>query len=286
MSIKRSRRQNAGNKLQTMIDEERAKIDSGEVVASDEDEEFIKKADVDDVVDSDFEETDSEVEHAAEDASKEIEALIEKVERRKRRKQAKKRIIPRFASTRSHLEGRKKKKKDAKEATPADASTVDSEGTARQRAKAPEFAVRFSSRASAVRKAQETEALEHEREMMAAIKRNPGSHAIQPIEPSPSDSSLQNARSLHTEYRLENLDESRYPLNPWAKHLSILPPTTCPVTGLPAKYMHPRAKVPYANVRAYRILEELIRGEHALYYDIGIWNSTKHANGRSTANIN
>ncbi|KAI8323840.1 YL1-domain-containing protein, partial [Martensiomyces pterosporus] len=333
-SAKRSRRQNAGNKLQTMIEEERAKIDSGETVASDEDEDFVKKADVDDVVDSDFEETDSEVEHAADDASKQVEAMVERAERRKKRKLARKRmVVPRFASAKSKPE----KRKESKESTPV----AGSEGTAKRRAKAPEFAVRFSSRSSAVRKALETEALEQEREVVAAIKRSrrKTKHAadepeltqeqlleeakqteimnleklkefqeqeaeekrkqrsagkrnapliIQPIvhwrsaARSDKDTDPQLPRGsppsaleqkAHTEYSLEKLDESHYPLNPWKKHISVLPPSICPVTGLPARYFHPRAKVPYANARAYKVLEELIRGEHAFYYDIGVWSS-------------
>ncbi|KAJ3723960.1 hypothetical protein C8R42DRAFT_719850 [Lentinula raphanica] len=33
--------------------------------------------------------------------------------------------------------------------------------------------------------------------------------------------------------------------------------STCPVTGLPAKYLDPRTGVPFANLRAYRILRRL-----------------------------
>ncbi|KAJ2584023.1 hypothetical protein EV177_010112, partial [Coemansia sp. RSA 1804] len=80
---KRSRRSNAGNKMRAMVEEARAKIQSGETADSDEDADYDRGAgDLDDIVDSDFEDTDSEAEQAADDASKEIEALIERSERK------------------------------------------------------------------------------------------------------------------------------------------------------------------------------------------------------------
>lgn len=34
-------------------------------------------------------------------------------------------------------------------------------------------------------------------------------------------------------------------------------PTPCPVTGLPARYLHPGTGIPFANLRAYRTIEGL-----------------------------
>ncbi|ORX66860.1 YL1-domain-containing protein [Linderina pennispora] len=310
-TAKRSRRANAGNKLRTMVEEEQAKLDSGEIAGSDEDEDFVKKGDEEDVVDSDFEETDSEVEHAAADASKLAEALIAKAERRQKRKLAKKRIVPRFASLK----------------TKAKKEPSDSDST--RKSKAPEFAVRFSSRSSAVRKAKESDMLKHEREVMADIKRRhkkpkkaeeaaltqeelleeakqteklnmeklkefqemaaeekmrqraasarKAPLIIQPVvhwKSAAVSSGEPLVREVKTEYSLDEIDDKHYPVNPWSRRMLIKDPPLCPVTGLPARYFHPRVRVPYANARAYRVLEELARGEHAYFYDLGVWGSS------------
>ncbi|KAJ2848781.1 Vacuolar protein sorting-associated protein 72 [Coemansia brasiliensis] len=327
LSTGRSRRQNAGNKMSVMIEEERAKIERGDIVPSDEDEDFTRKGEVEDVVDSDFEETDSEAERAAEEVSKQVEELLEKSERRKQRRQARKRIVPLFASSKSKATA---KPATAKQKSPSASSTP-------RRAKQPEFAVRFSSRASAVRKAQESEALELEREELAAIKRrrNNGKRRkdeplltqeqlleeakqteienleklkefqnmeaqekqqqrrlasrkkplmIQPIshwesrmvpEMPASDGTTSTAMHIENAYSLKQLDEEEILLNPWASNAPTMPPKLCPITGKPARYFHPRAKVPYSDARAYRVLEELVNGQHAFFYDIDVWSSTE-----------
>ncbi|KAJ2548887.1 hypothetical protein EV175_004655, partial [Coemansia sp. RSA 1933] len=60
----RERRSNAGNKMHAMIEEARAKQQSGELVESDEDADYDRGGgnggEQDDIVDSDFTETDSE----------------------------------------------------------------------------------------------------------------------------------------------------------------------------------------------------------------------------------
>ncbi|KAJ2453611.1 Vacuolar protein sorting-associated protein 72 [Coemansia sp. RSA 2336] len=322
LSTGRSRRQNAGNKMSVMIKEERAKIESGDIVPSDEDKDFTRKDEAEDIIDSDFEETDSEAERAAEEVSKQVEKLLEKAERRKQRKQARKRIVPLFASSKS--------KPTAKPEPKSLPSTP-------RRTKQPEFAVRFSSRASAVRKAQESEALELEREELAAIKRKRNSSKrrkneplltqeqlleeakqteienleklkefqnmeaqekqqqrrlasrkkplmIQPIShwesrmvpemPAP-DGASSAAAHIETSYSLKQLDDEEILLNPWTKNAPAMPPKLCPITGKPARYLHPRAKVPYSDARAYRILDELVNGHHAFFYDIDVWNSTE-----------
>ncbi|KAJ2538564.1 Vacuolar protein sorting-associated protein 72, partial [Coemansia sp. RSA 1933] len=275
--------------------------------------------------------TDSEVERAADDASKEIEALLAKADRKRKRKLAKKqRIVPRFAARQSAV-----KKKHESEEVSAAAAAADELSVRSNRQRKADFAVRFSSRASAVRKAQETVARQHERDLMAAVKRTKRrkKHAetgdsdgeltqeqlleeaqlteienleklnefqqlereemqmqrmagarrapllVRPIVHwhsflKGSDTSATDAAEPVVRYSLDHLDQKHYPLDYWSKQLSIVPPKVCPITGLPARYFHPRAKVPYANMRAYRVLEEMMRGEHAFFYDIGVWSST------------
>ncbi|KAJ2081476.1 Vacuolar protein sorting-associated protein 72 [Coemansia sp. RSA 988] len=339
--MKRSRRQNAGNKMTSMIEEERAKIVSGEIVLSEDDEEFTKKADGEDIVDSDFEETDSEAEKAADAASKEIEDVLEKAERKKRRKIARKqRIVPQFASSKRTPTDSHKPSKD-------NYSKSGTQPPIQRKAKPTDIAVRFSSRASAVRKAQETEAREQEREVLAAAKRRRKKSNRPEIVPRLTQEQLleeakqteaenlaklkefqeleAEEKQLHRrmidsrkeplmiqpvahwrssiiygtsvdsiratdakpegiknalpvcdkiEYALKGFDQTHFPFNPWATSAAAKRPKICAVTGLPARYFHPRAKVPYANSRAYRILEELVQGEHAYFYDIDIWSST------------
>ncbi|KAJ2662870.1 Vacuolar protein sorting-associated protein 72 [Coemansia sp. RSA 1199] len=333
LSSGRRRRQNAGNKMLVMIQEERAKIESGEAVLSDEDEDFARKDDVEDIVDSDFEETDSEAEQTTEAATKEAEDMLEKAKRRKLRKMARKhRVVPQFASS-------KRKTADSRKcAIPAQTtdSTESAIPVAENQTKLPEFAVRFSSRASAVRKAQESEALEQEREELAAIKRKrrkgkrnvdepeltqeqlleeakqteienieklkefqtmeaeekqrqrrmaarkeplmirPIAHWESRTVPIPADPDAGSTTEFRSEsiYALKHLDKTHYPLNPWVSNRPVMPPKICPVTGLPARYFHPRAKVPYSNARAYHILEELVNGQHAYFYDADVWSST------------
>ncbi|KAJ2810977.1 Vacuolar protein sorting-associated protein 72 [Coemansia furcata] len=347
LSAKRARRENAGSKMHRMIEEERAKIERGEVAASDDDADvdFANKADVEDIVDSDFAETDSEAEQAADDASKEIEAMVERVERRRQRKAAKKHIVPRFAGAKQRTSTKPKPTaagKDERSVSVASGiSDGDGSAAGQRKLRPPEFAVRVSSRKLAMRKAQESEALEVERNFLAEAKRGRRKHGhvhntleltqeqlleeakqteisnveklkdfqeqeaeekrqqrilgarkapllVHPIAHWKStlrhnDSAITDAVSGHEhlpvgapriEYALDLLDDDRYPLNPWTKRISLLPPKICPVTGLPARYFHPRARVPYANLQAYRVLEELVRGEHAYFCDIGAWSST------------
>ncbi|KAJ2473496.1 Vacuolar protein sorting-associated protein 72 [Coemansia sp. RSA 2322] len=327
-------------------------MESGELAASDEDadEEFASKAEVEDIVDSDFAETDSEAEQAAAEASEAIEAMVDRVEKRRQRKAAKKRIVPRFASTKQRMPSKPKLPGKGKESSTVVEHLSDGDSAARQRKtrRPPKLAVRVSSRTSAVLKAQESEALEVERSFLAAAKRGrrsgtqvgdvleltqeqlleeakqteirnveklkefqeqeaeekhrqriagsrkapliirPVAHWVSTlnhdensapgssIDPAAKSSSNATGVSVlagrpRTKYVLESLDDARYPLNPWARRLSILPPKICPVTGLPARYIHPRTKIPYANLQAYRVLEELARGEHAFFCDIGVW---------------
>ncbi|KAJ2353659.1 Vacuolar protein sorting-associated protein 72 [Coemansia erecta] len=320
-----------------MIEEERAKIESGQAALSDEDEDFLRKDEVEDTIDSDFEETDSEAEQAAAAASKAIDDMLERNERRSQRRSARKQhIVPRFASS---------KRNQAQEAKTHSVQTNDTNTTRAARAnrtKLPELAVRVSSRASAVRKARESEALVQEREDLAALKRKrkgkrrSSAEKMAMVELTQEQlleeaerTELENTEKLHafqfeeaeekqrqrrmaarkepllirpvahwesrlapalvstgnaaesapdcveSLYALKHLDETRFPLNPWTKSAPVKPPSICPVTGLPARYFHPRAKVPYANARAYRILEDLVKGQHAYFYDADIWSSTK-----------
>ncbi|THV01225.1 hypothetical protein K435DRAFT_409380 [Dendrothele bispora CBS 962.96] len=46
------------------------------------------------------------------------------------------------------------------------------------------------------------------------------------------------------------------------------PTLTCPITGLPAKYMDPRTGVPFADVRAFKVLTGLLRHEYAWEEDL------------------
>ncbi|KAJ2870817.1 Vacuolar protein sorting-associated protein 72 [Coemansia aciculifera] len=347
LSAKRARRDNAGSKMHRMIEEERAKIERGEIAASDDDADvdFANKADVEDIVDSDFAETDSEAEQAADDASKEIEAMVERVERRRQRKAAKKHIVPRFAGAKQRALAKPKPiavdKGERSGSVASDKSDGDGSAVGRRKARLPELAVRVSSRKLAVRKAQESEALEVERNFLAEAKRGRRKHShIHDVPELTQEQLLEEAKQteisnveklkdfqeqeaeekrqqrilgarkapllIHPvahwkstiryndlaetdtvselerlpvgepriEYALDSLDDTRYPLNPWAQRISLLPPKICPVTGLPARYFHPRARVPYANLQAYRVLEELVRGEHAYFCDIGVWSST------------
>ncbi|KAJ2787808.1 hypothetical protein GGI15_000440 [Coemansia interrupta] len=344
-SARRSRRQNAGNKMLVMVEEERAKIESGEVQASDEDEDFARLADQEDVVDTDFAETDSEEEQHIEEANKVAELMQERAERRQQRRAARKKmVVPHFASRKPQPPAKKQKAGTIAEKTSDSTPSTPGPG---KRSRANEVAVRVSSRSSAVRKAQESEALEIERGFLAEIKRRRrqspdrgnGTSAkaskhkaltqeqlleeaklteientkrlqmfqeqeaeekqwqkrlaqrkapiiIQPVAhfrsfvhlvdevKTESGMAVQKVeRRVGTEYALDKLD-ARYPLDPWKERFPVLPLKMCPVTGLPARYFHPRAKVPYANARAYRVLEEMVRGEHAYFYDIGAWSST------------
>ncbi|KAJ2013965.1 Vacuolar protein sorting-associated protein 72 [Coemansia sp. S610] len=311
LSAKRARRDNAGSKMHRMIEEERGKIERGEVAASDDDGDvdFANKADMEDIVDSDFAETDSEAEQAADEASKEIEAMVERVERRRQRKAAKKHIVPRFAGSKQR----------------ATAKSTGEKGEVRRRVRQPDHAVRVSSRKLAVRKALESEALEVERNFMAEAKRGRRKRGHGEAAELTQEQLLEEAklteignveklrdfqeqeaeekrlqrvlgarkapllvrpvvhwksmlregdRVPRTVFALDSLDEDRYPLDPWSRRVALVPPGMCPVTGLPGKYFHPRARVPYANARAYRVLEELVRGEHAYFCDIDAWSST------------
>ncbi|KAJ1731109.1 hypothetical protein LPJ61_002693 [Coemansia biformis] len=326
MSAQRARRQNAGNKLATMVAEERAKIASGEAALSDDDDDFARRAgdDDDDIVESDFEETDSEAERAADATSRDAEAMVERVERRRQRKTARKRrVVPHFAGTAPRQ--------------PAESPVGAVQARAQKR---PMLAVRVSSRTLAMRKALETEERTQERELKAKRRRRRDGAAdtqpaltqellleeakateienleklrefqaqaaedkqrliatrraplmVRPVahwrscavageavaatgaEPAQGPA----ARRAATDYVLEGLDELRFPLNPWARRRPALRPRTCPVTGLPARYVHPRTRIPYANARAYRILEDLAQGQHAYLYDIGVWSSAAFA---------
>ncbi|KAJ2763195.1 hypothetical protein IWQ56_004885, partial [Coemansia nantahalensis] len=323
----RVRRQNAGNKLASMVAEERAKIASGEVALSDDDDDFARRPDDnedndDDLAGSDFEETDSEAERAAADETKDAEAAVERAERRQQRRAARKRhVVPRFAG--------------AAPRQPAEAATAAAAAVAPRahKRKRPALAVRVSSRTLAVRKAQETEERTAEREMKERRRRrrqkqrdgaadSPPALTQQQLLEEAKATEIENLARLRefqaqaaedkqrlvatrhaplmvrpvahwrshavadaqgprpaTDYRIEHLDDARSPLNPWAQRQRPARPTTCPVTGLPARYVHPRTLVPYANARAYRILEDLAQGHHALVCDIGVWTSTAAAAG-------
>lgn len=50
-------------------------------------------------------------------------------------------------------------------------------------------------------------------------------------------------------------------------------PPTCPFTGLPAKYRHPRTGVQYATKEGYRLIEEMLANEY-------VWNETAGWLGR------
>ncbi|KAJ1793978.1 Vacuolar protein sorting-associated protein 72, partial [Coemansia sp. RSA 2399] len=281
----------------------------------------------------------------------EIDALLAKADRKRKRKLAKKqRIVPRFAA-RQTTEKVNKRQTGASPPPSVDEDVAEQVGTNNKKKKKADFAVRFSSRASAVRKAQETVARQQERDLMAAVKRTKrhGKHTaagaaansddeltqeqlleeakltesenleklsefqqleaeelrrqrmagarkapllVRPVvhwksslEASTSnstgaiDSAVAAAAAPRMHYSLEHLDRKHYPFNYWSKSLSIVPPKVCPITGQPARYFHPRAKVPYANMRAYHVLEEMMRGGHAYFYDIGVWSSTDIASG-------
>ncbi|KAJ2723070.1 hypothetical protein GGI07_002897 [Coemansia sp. Benny D115] len=147
-----------------MVEEERAKMQNGEIPASDDDDDFDKAVDLEDTVDADFTDTDSEEEKAIEGAGKAEEARLAKAERRQKRKASKQRmIVPRFASASASA----KTKKGTKTAPLAPQSEHDhkpSNGHTAKRLKILEPVLRASNRSSAVRKAMETEALEQERE--------------------------------------------------------------------------------------------------------------------------
>lgn len=42
-------------------------------------------------------------------------------------------------------------------------------------------------------------------------------------------------------------------------------PTTCPFTGLPARYRHPATLIPYANAQGYRAIEMMVK--HGFVWD-------------------
>ncbi|PVV05151.1 hypothetical protein BB560_000333 [Smittium megazygosporum] len=48
-------------------------------------------------------------------------------------------------------------------------------------------------------------------------------------------------------------------------------PFICPVTGRPARYIHPKTGIPYANVYAYKVIEKLVSGCFAYNLDSETW---------------
>lgn len=44
--------------------------------------------------------------------------------------------------------------------------------------------------------------------------------------------------------------------------LIVRKPTPCPITGLPARYLHPGSGIPFANLTAYQTIEALLRHQY------------------------
>lgn len=58
--------------------------------------------------------------------------------------------------------------------------------------------------------------------------------------------------------------------------------TTCPITGLPAKYRHPRSNIPYATAHAYKVLDALMHDQYLYSAEMGAWmgaEAGEHAEG-------
>ncbi|KAJ3389988.1 hypothetical protein HDU92_000734 [Lobulomyces angularis] len=53
------------------------------------------------------------------------------------------------------------------------------------------------------------------------------------------------------------------------------PDSTCPITGLPAKYRCPKTLVPYANLEAYKILQKVQEGEYLWSTLLGTYLNSK-----------
>jgi len=62
-------------------------------------------------------------------------------------------------------------------------------------------------------------------------------------------------------------------------NLNVLPklrpavrkPTSCPITGLTAKYLHPASGIPFANMAAYRTIEALLRHQYVWSEGMGCY---------------
>lgn len=304
LSSGRERRSNAGNRMAAMIQQEQAKIASGDLSSSDEEQDQTIDAEAldqlqeveGDQVDSDFAETDSETERADQQAADEEQREPER--RRRRRNNNSKVIVPRFAKRRQPKKPHIKKPSQTKPSGPTES-------------------LRASSRTSAMQKAEETRAILSEREVLADLKKHTrkrprqrahltqeqlleeakqterenlrrlrdfqhqeavqqrrrqretasrGPLMIPPVAHWKSTTQQTgNSRRIKTVYRVEELDRGC---------VAVVPPRVCAVTGLPARYMHPRARVPFADVRAYGVLEKLVQGEYAYYGDLGAWNDS------------
>lgn len=61
-------------------------------------------------------------------------------------------------------------------------------------------------------------------------------------------------------------------LEPWS-HRPSRPanPIYCPVTGLPARYRHPKTLIPYANAEAYKVIQACLNHDMVWYADMGIF---------------
>lgn len=60
------------------------------------------------------------------------------------------------------------------------------------------------------------------------------------------------------------------------------PRQTCPLTGLPARYLDPRTKVPFANARAYETLTRVLAHRFVWSAELGCYVGAEddtHANG-------
>ncbi|KAK7468373.1 hypothetical protein VKT23_002889 [Stygiomarasmius scandens] len=58
------------------------------------------------------------------------------------------------------------------------------------------------------------------------------------------------------------------------------PTQTCPITGLPAKYLDPRTGVPFADVRAFKVLTGLMRHEYVWEGGLGCFVGCKAEEGQ------
>lgn len=47
--------------------------------------------------------------------------------------------------------------------------------------------------------------------------------------------------------------------------------TPCPITGLPALYTHPLSNIPFANIQAYRTIEDILKHRYVWSEGMGAY---------------
>ncbi|PVU94790.1 hypothetical protein BB561_002256 [Smittium simulii] len=320
MDYKRPKRQNAGANINKLIQKEILK--KGETAFqnsdSNEDNDFRYTSCIDssqDSLDSDFEDTDSDVEAASLAAMDQIEKILEEKLRIHTRKKRKKLIIPKFANfgASTPLKSLRKNIKPSKNPLSCEnqikrslrekslLNTENSYLLFNQRMNIKKSATENNLTLSQYEndteltqemilieaKATELENTEQLRQIiqdqeallqskLKSMKFNKP-QLIYPILQTKSSllKTLKEPNSaLISEYNVLFDDASQlqnYTFDKWHNQEPVYRPKMCPITGKPARYIHPKTGIPYANLEAFKALEKLCANKFAFQPDSGIW---------------